>query len=120
MNPGQQDGAFPGMIARSGRILLIGRIVLLVHNNQPQPAEGQEEGAAGTQYHTGSSCSQGLGHALAFAGGKGAVIDQQGRNRLADKCFQLAGNANLRGQIQHASPLFQAIHGQFQAGRAGK
>ena len=39
---GQYDGHVAGMVARRGVLLLVGVLVLLVNDHQPEPLEGQE------------------------------------------------------------------------------
>ena len=44
LDDAQHDGAFPRVIARGRRILLVRRVMLLVHDDQPQVVVGEEQG----------------------------------------------------------------------------
>ena len=70
----QHDGAFPGMVSRSGRVLFVGGVLLFVHNDEPQLVMGQEQGAAGAQHQVGLPLPKHFGHQFALAGRNAAMI----------------------------------------------
>ena len=93
------------MVARGGFGLLIGGVVLLVHDDQPEVAMGEEEGRAGSQDDAGSA-GPATGRDVPPAGDcLSGMIDLYARENLSHPRFQLAAQGDFGDQIQDAFPL---------------
>ena len=104
---GQHDGAFPGMVARSRGILLVGRVLLLVHYHQSQTAEREKKGAAGSQNQLGLPCPNLLFHQLAPGRREPAVV--------LERTGIVLRKGNFRNQDQDAFPPGQHLRRKAQA-----
>ena len=103
----QHSGGITCMVAGGGVLLLICILVLLVHDNQAQLAEGQEHGRTHSQNDVISAVRKlFLPDFHPFGIRKLRVIDAQTRTEHPLQPFgNLCGQGYFRQQIQHLLPL---------------
>ena len=94
----------PGVVPRRG-VLLVRRVVLLVHDHQPEGPDGREHRAAGAQHHVCLTPGDAVVLGRPLGRGEGRVPDRHALSQARTQApQQLRSEGDLRHEHQRAPP----------------
>ncbi len=117
----EHDGRFPAVVPGGRCILLVGQVMFLVHDDEPQVVVGKEQGGTGAQDKAGALLPDpggGMGAAGGgFAGMEYLHVGEEG----GDAVFQLPGKGDFGNEVQDAPSFPEGLpcEGQVNLGLSG-
>ena len=117
MDARQGDGGIPSVITGRGLGLLIGRILLFVHDDEREIPERQKEGGTGAEDHGRTRTAERFGDLAAPDGRPAGVEDlQAGPEFWLQEGLQLVAEGDFGAEDEYLLPLG---HGLPDGGQAG-